>query len=89
VNPSPPSTAPSSRPRPGRAQPEHTKWSPALLGFYASCAGVSLGAAIGFGAWKFFDSTAGLVSGCVLSGVSCVTCFLTLHAARRPPSPPQ
>jgi hypothetical protein len=77
------STAPNPAPRP--APVEHTKWSLGLIGFYASCAGVSLGAAIGFGAWKFFDSTGGLVFGIVMAGVSCVTCFFTLRAARRPP----
>jgi hypothetical protein len=90
-----PSPAPSSTPAPSPAPPsrlpgpaavEHTKWSPGLLGFYASCAGVSIGAAVAFGAWKFFESTGGLVFGAVLAGVSSVTCFLTLSAARRPPS---
>lgn len=64
---------------------EHTRWSPGLIGFYLSCAGVSLGAAIAFGAHFFFKSTAGTVGGIVLSGTSCVTCFLSLYAARRPP----
>jgi hypothetical protein len=73
-----------SPPRPGPV--EHTRWSPALLGFYASCAGVSLGAAIGFGAYKFFHSTGGLVFGISVSAISCVTCYLTLVAARRPPA---
>ena len=65
---------------------EHTKWSPGLIGFYASCAGVSLGAAIAFGSHFFFRSTGGLLFGCVMSGVSIVTCFLSLHAARKPPA---
>lgn len=69
--------------RPGEV--EHTRWSPGLIGFYLSCAGVSLGAAIAFGAHFFFRSTGGLVFGCVMSGVSSVTCFLALRAARRPP----
>jgi hypothetical protein len=73
------------RPAPRRPQPEHTKWSPGLIGFYLSCAGVSLGAAIAFGSWFFFTSTGGLVFGCVMSGVSAITCFLSLRAARRPP----
>lgn len=72
---------------PPRPQAEHTRWSPALIGFYASCAGVSLGAAIAFGSHFFFRSTSGLVFGCVMSGVSIVTCFLSLNAARRPPEP--
>ncbi len=70
--------------RPGEV--EHTRWSPGLIGFYLSCAGVSLGAAIAFGAHFFFRSVGGLVFGCVLSGVSCVTCFIALYAARRPPA---
>ncbi len=81
--PSRPVPLPPPRPR---SSVEHTKWSPGLLGFYASCAGVSLGAAIAFGSWFFFDSVGGLVFGCVMSGVSCVTCFFALRAARRPPS---
>jgi hypothetical protein len=67
---------------------EHTRWSPGLIGFYLSCAGVSLGAAIAFGSHFLFRSTAGLIFGCVMSGVSCVTCFFALAAARRPPAPP-
>jgi amino acid permease len=74
-----PSTSPDGR--------EHTKWSPALLGFYASCAGVSLGACVGFSAYKFFGSTTGLVFGLSLAAISCVTCYLSLNAARRPPEP--
>ena len=84
-----PESRPPAPPRPlatGRPQAEHTRWSPALLGFYASCAGVSLGAAVAFGAFFFFSSTAGLVFGATLSGVSCITCYLALRAARRPPS---
>lgn len=67
-------------------QVEHTRWSPGLIGFYLSCAGVSLGAAIAFGAHWFFESTGGLVFGSLLSGVSCITCYLSLVAARRPPA---
>lgn len=66
---------------------EHTRWSPGLIGFYLSCAGVALGATIAGGAHFFFGSTTGLVFGCVMSGVSVVTCFVSLHAARRPPAP--
>jgi hypothetical protein len=64
---------------------EHTRWSPGLVGFYLSCAGVALGAGIAGGGHFFFGSKPGLVFGCVLSGVSVVTCFVSLHAARRPP----
>ena len=72
--------------RPQKVEVEHTRWSPGLIGFYLSCAGVSLGAAIAFGSHFFFADTGGLVFGCVMSGVSCVTCFLALRAARRPPA---
>jgi hypothetical protein len=65
---------------------EHTRWSPGLIGFYLSCAGVALGATFAGGGWFFFGSTAWLVVGSVLSGVSVVTCFYSLAAARRPPS---
>lgn len=68
---------------------EHTRWSPALLGFYLSCAGVSLGAAIAFGSHKFFGDPVGTWGGALLSAVSSVTCFYTLRAARRPPSASQ
>ncbi|MFN9948427.1 MAG: hypothetical protein ACK56S_16435 [Planctomycetota bacterium] len=71
---------------PPPAAKEHTRWSPGLMGFYLSCAGVSLGAAIGFGAHWFFRSGAGLAFGVALSGVSCVTCYGSLKAARRPPA---
>ena len=47
--------------------------------------GVSLGAAIGFGAHWFFRSASGLAFGIGLSAVSCVTCYVSLKAARRPP----
>ncbi len=70
-------------------QVEHTKWSWGLLGFYASCAGVSIGAAVGFGGYKFFDSTPTLIGGLGVSIVSCITCFFTLRAARRPPGSPR
>jgi hypothetical protein len=73
---SPPSRPPKS---------EHTRWSPGLVGFYLSCAGASLGAAIGFGSHFFFRSRGGLIFGAVLSAVSCVTCYFALRAARRPP----
>jgi hypothetical protein len=65
---------------------EHTRWSPGLIGFYFSCAGASLGAAIAFGSHFFFESRGGLIFGSVMSAVSCVTCYLSLRAARRPPA---
>lgn len=64
---------------------EHTRWSFGLIGFYLSCAGASLGAAIAFGSHFFFESTGGLVFGSVVSLVSCVTCYVSLRAARRSP----
>ncbi len=64
---------------------EHTRWSPGLIGFYFSCAGASLGAAIGFGSYFFFESQGGLIFGSVVASVSSVTCYYSLRAARRPP----
>ncbi len=64
---------------------EHTRWSPGLIGFYFSCAGASLGAAIAFGSHFFFGSIGGLIFGSVMCSVSCVTCYYSLRAARRPP----
>jgi len=69
-----------------RPQAEHTHWSLALIGFYASCAGVALGATFAAAGYAFFGSTGWLVFGIVMSAVSAVTCFLTLRAARRPPA---
>lgn len=64
---------------------EHTRWSPGLIGFYLSCAGVALGATIAGGSHFFFESFGGTVFGSVMSGISCVTCYFSLRAARRPP----
>ena len=75
-------------PRPPAPPPgpvEHTHWSWGLAGFYLGCAGTSLGAAIGFAGYKFFDSVAALVGGFVLVAVSIVSCFVGLAAARRTP----
>jgi hypothetical protein len=63
---------------------EHSRWTAGLIGFYLSCAGASLGAAIAFGSHFFFESRGGLIFGSIMSGVSCVTCFYSLRAARRP-----
>ena len=41
-------TTPSSH-GPQRPETEHTRWSPGLIGFYLSCAGVALGATIAGG----------------------------------------
>ncbi len=84
------STAPRARPpeprrlQTGPLQVEHTRWSPGLIGFYLSCAGVALGATFAASGHFFFGSSGWLVFGSVLSAVSCVTCYLSLRAARRP-----
>lgn len=62
---------------------ERTSWSTALVGFYLSCAGVALGAAIGAAGWLWFDSVGALVFGCVMVPACAVTCYLSLRAARR------
>lgn len=67
------------------SETEHTRWSPGLIGFYLSCAGVALGATIAGGSHFFFESSGGTVFGAVMSAVSCVTCYTSLRAARRPP----
>lgn len=79
-----PPAKPVGRLPPPRAV-EQTHWSLALVGFYASCAGVALGATFAASGFLFFGSQAWLVFGIVLSVVSCVTCYLTLTAARRAP----
>ena len=70
---------------PPGSETEHTRWSPGLIGFYLSCAGVALGATIAGGSHFFFESSGGTVFGAVMSAVSCVTCYTSLRAARRPP----
>lgn len=79
--------AEAGRPRPPAPPPqaEHTRWSPGLIGFYLSCAGVALGATFAASGHFFFGSRGWLVSGSVLSVVSAVTCYYSLRAARRPP----
>jgi len=62
---------------------EGTKWSFALVGFYLSCAGVALGAAVGAAGFLWFESTPALVVGITMTLVSTITCFLSLRAARR------
>ncbi len=66
-------------------QAEHTRWSPGLIGFYVSCAGVALGATFASAGPLLLGSTSALVFGCVLAGVSAVTCYFSLAAARRRP----
>ena len=66
-------------------QAEHTRWSPGLIGFYLSCAGVALGATFASAGPLLLRSTGALVFGCILAGVSSVTCYFSLAAARRKP----
>lgn len=61
---------------------EHTHWSWALVGFYVSCAVVALGATVAAAAYMWFESVGGLVVGCLMTGVSSVTCLLCLRRAR-------
>jgi hypothetical protein len=81
----------SARPAAGHSSPaedrsvEYTRWSPGLIGFYLSCAGVALGATFAASGHFFFGSSGWLVFGAVMSGVSCITCYLSLKAARRAP----
>jgi hypothetical protein len=62
---------------------EQKQWSAALVGFYLSCAGVSLGAAIAAAGWLWFGSTGALVFGSAMTLACCVTCYRSLVAARR------
>ncbi|MFT7534690.1 MAG: hypothetical protein ACI85K_000639 [Hyphomicrobiaceae bacterium] len=62
---------------------EHKRWTFGLIGFYLSCAGASLGAAVAFGGYFFFESQGALIFGLVVSISSCVTCFFSLNSARR------
>jgi hypothetical protein len=65
------------------SSPERTRFSLALIGFYASCAGVALGATIGSAGFLWLESWPALIFGSVLTLVSMVTCYTTLTAARR------
>jgi len=80
--------APAPQPDPPRRTPppaEPTRWSPGLIGFYLSCAGVALGATFASAGPLLLGSTVLLVSGCALAVVSAVTCYVSLAAARRRP----
>lgn len=77
--------APRSAPTLVPPQAEHTRWSPGLIGFYVSCAGVALGATFASAGPLLLRSDTALVFGCVLAAVSAVTCYLSLAAARRRP----
>ena len=61
---------------------ERTHFSPALIGFYASCAFVSLGAAIAAAGYMVFNSKTALVIGCVMIAICSVTCLKCLRKAR-------
>ena len=76
---------PAGRPQIAPPQAEHTRWSPGLIGFYLSCAGVALGATFASSGPLLLRSTGALVFGCILAGVSSVTCYFSLAAARRKP----
>jgi hypothetical protein len=59
------------------------RWSAALVGFYLSCAGVALGAAIAAAGYLWFASVGALVFGSAMTLLCCVTCYRSLVAARR------
>lgn len=61
---------------------ERTKASWGLLGFYSSCAGVSIGAAVAACGYAWFDSLPALVLGIVMVVGSAVGCFVCLRSAR-------
>jgi hypothetical protein len=52
--------------------PEPTRFSPGLIGFYASCATVSLGAAVGAVAWIVFGGKDAAGTVAVLGGLMIV-----------------
>jgi len=54
-----------------------------LIGFYASCAGVALGAAVAAAGYMWFGSMTALVLGSLVTVGSVAGCFLSLAAARR------
>jgi len=67
--------------------PSPANWSPALVGFYVSCAAVSIGAAIAAIVLIVFPeaslATPVAVFGVLLTGAGCVGAWRSLHAARR------
>ena len=77
----------AARPAAGRPPVEHTRWSWGLVGFYVSCACVALGAGIAAASHWFFRAAAGVWFGALMSGIACVTTYITLRAARRPTPP--
>jgi hypothetical protein len=74
-------SAPAPSPAP-KSSHERTHFSPALIGFYASCAFVSLGAAIAAAGYMVFNSKAALVIGCAMIAICSVTCLKCLKRAR-------
>ena len=75
-------------PRASSAPPtEQTTWSLGLIGFYASCAAVSLGAAIAAVSWLTFggrEGTTGIGAfGLTLSLTGVVGALFSLRSARR------
>ena len=72
----------SAPPDPSRP-PDDPRWYVRLIGFYLSCAGVTLGAAVAAAGWMWFESVGALVVGTVAAAICTVTCFLNLRAIRR------
>ena len=68
-------------------QSEPTRWSPGLIGFYASCAAVGLGAAVAAVVLIVFPGAEGTtpaaVIGILMVVVGSVTCLRSLKSARR------
>ena len=62
---------------------EQTTWSPGLVGFYVSCGGVSISAAVAASGLLVLESTTTFAVGVVLVVAFSVSCFLSLRAARR------
>ncbi len=62
---------------------EETRWSPGLIGFYAGCAGVSIGAAVAATGYLVFESNPQFIIGVVVVAISAVVCMVSLHAARK------
>jgi hypothetical protein len=81
MTPQPPVRAPQPGASPTQ---EGTRWSWGLVGFYLSCAGTALGATFAAAGYLWFESIGWLVFGSALAVTSIVTCFVSLHAARRP-----
>jgi len=70
-------------PPPPSFKREQTRLSWPLIGFYSSCAGVSIGAAIAAAGWLWVGSVAALVVGGVMVVGGFVSCLRCLQLARR------